>query len=152
VTFLYRARRMQQSSYRRIVKAQIILKPRRHDSRSGLQFDPAFSTPIPPHVHFRLELITTWCNKGDAYFYASCGTRRSRRLLKFIGSPVASLLLLRYSCNFLFLFLSLSLSLSSFIVLLISFFMLRNVLLAGHIDIIRIKRDHEHCAFHPRFL
>jgi len=53
---------------------------RRHDTRSGSQFDPAFSTPIPPHVHFRLELITTWCNKGDAYFYASCGTRRSPAL------------------------------------------------------------------------
>jgi len=112
VAFLYRARRMQQSSYRRIVKARIILKPRRRDTRSGSQFDPAFSTPIPPHVHFRLELITTWCNKEDAYFYASCGTRRSRRLLKFIGSPVASLLLLRYSRNPHFLFLSLSLFLS----------------------------------------
>lgn len=67
VVFLYRAERVQRTSYRRAVKAQIALN-RREDSRdidSIRQPDQGFlddtlSASAPPRIRLRSELIMTW--------------------------------------------------------------------------------------------
>lgn len=95
VIFLYRAERVQRTSYRRAVKAQIALN-RREDSRDTDSLRPGLSrrhsvglcsTSHPFKIRINYDVVI----KGMHTFISKPRNRAiNARLLKFIGSPVAS--------------------------------------------------------------
>lgn len=133
VVFLYRAVRVQRTSYRRAVKAQIALN-RREDSRDTGLLRPGFlddtlSASAPPRISpFNIRINYDVVIKGMHTFISKPRNRAiNARLLKFIGSPVASFLLPRHS----------SFSSPSLVFLISFFFLLSNIFPAGHIGIMR---------------
>lgn len=103
VVFLYRAEWVQWTSYRRAVKAQIALN-RREDSRdtnpTGLSRRHSVDLRSTSHP-FKIRINYDVVIKGIHTFISKPRNRAiNARLLKFIGSPVASFPLPRHSSFF----------------------------------------------------